>query len=75
MTDADEFFRAKAIELGYLEEDAHEPGNGRGLWAFYRDSGMIPPGQERVIAEHEVTGLLEDRDPAVYGRRTGQVVE
>lgn len=75
MTDADEFFRLKAIELGYMEEDAHEPGNGRGLYAFYRDNDMIPPGYERVIETHEVTGLLEDRDPAIHRKRAERVVE
>lgn len=63
-TEADDLFRFNAYELGYLD-DVHEPGNGRGLRAYYRDLGMIQPEAEREIlggkgtsrAGKEVTGM------------------
>jgi len=57
MTDADDFLRADAERLGYLGSDEHAPGDGRGLWAYYRDHGMHPPEYiERVLPKRELTG-------------------
>ena len=55
-TEADDFFRHDAQALGYLDED------GRGLWAYYTERGMVPPGKERQIARREINGLEMDRD-------------
>lgn len=46
-TEADDWFREDAKRLGYIKEDAHAPGNGRGLWAYYSDHGMKHPEQLR----------------------------
>lgn len=54
-TEADEFFREDAARQGYLKEDPHAPGEGRGLWAYYADNGMVAPEKlERVIPKREV---------------------
>lgn len=76
MTDADDFFRLKAAELGYMKDDPHEPGNGRGLYAFYRDGDMQPPEYlEREIPKHEITGLIDDRAFGPSDRRSTRHVE
>ena len=56
--EADAFFRAAALEAGYLKEDPHSPGKGRGLWRWYRDNGIVPPEQlARQVPSKELTGL------------------
>lgn len=55
----DDVFRADALALGYLETDVHEPGNGRGLRAYYSDHGMIQPEVLRKeLPRKELTTLL-----------------
>jgi hypothetical protein len=52
--EADRFFKEKARELGYLSE------GGKGLWAFYRDNGILPPEyMRRVIPSKELTGTID----------------
>jgi hypothetical protein len=46
---ADDIFRRAARREGYLKEDTHEPGNGRGILAWYRDNGLIHPGDTRTV--------------------------
>lgn len=66
-TQADDLFRQDAYNQGYLE-DAHAPGNGRGLRAYYRDNGMVQPQEEKEILKgkgegrpgKEITGLDVD---------------
>ncbi len=54
--DADAYFRVQAFEDGWLKSDPHPPGNGLGLWAWYRANGIVPPENlERTIRRHEVT--------------------
>jgi hypothetical protein len=49
---ADAIFRADAELLGYLGDE------GPGLWAYYRDYGMVPPEVlEGDIPERELTGF------------------
>lgn len=55
-TEADDLFRAAAEREGYLE-----PG-GKGLWAWYRDNGIMPP----PIASNIV--VTQGRDAGRYGR-------
>lgn len=58
----DTLFREDAQRLGYLKDDPHEPGNGRGLWAYYRDHSMQPPEYlERQVYRHEAFSLDLDR--------------
>jgi len=53
--EADRFFKEKARELGYLDE------GGKGLWAFYRDNGILPPEYlRRVIPSKELTGMIDE---------------
>lgn len=52
-SEADLLFRADAERLGYLS-----PG-GAGLWAYYRDHGMIAPEDERYRQKRE-TKLPDD---------------
>ena len=75
-TEADDLFRARAEADGYLE-----PG-GKGLWAWYRDNGMMPPEVARKVVVRpnnrgnrdgrEITGLDQDRPFARGGRHTAQ---
>lgn len=64
MADADDWFRQDAARLGYLKEDPHEPGNGRGLWAYYRDHQMQPPEYLRkVVPRMELPPTWENAEP------------
>lgn len=58
-TEADEVFREDARRLGYLVDSPHEPGGGRGLYAYYRDHGMVPPNPsvEHRRSKIEITGV------------------
>jgi hypothetical protein len=56
LNEADVIFRFNAAELGYLAEDPHEPGFGRGIHAYYYDNGLVPPSRWRRIAEMEFNG-------------------
>lgn len=53
--EADEVFRIDAIRLGYMRDDPHEPGNGRGMRSYYRDMGLHPstwkPTEPLVLAD------------------------
>lgn len=52
---ADKFFRADAEARGYLAE------GGAGLWAYYREHGLLPPEVlERVIPKKESNGATFD---------------
>lgn len=77
-TEADDFFRADAAALGYLRANAHAPGNGRGLYAYYRDFGINPPEWlRRVLPEVEKTVLdswTGDDDPLVVADIDGRHV-
>jgi hypothetical protein len=72
--EADNIFREDAAKLGYLESDAHEPGNGRGLWAYYHDHGMVAPEELRKeIPKREVTILtIGDNDPLLAVGQDGR---
>lgn len=60
-TEADDLFRQDALRLGYLPEDEHEPGNGRGLARYFRDHGIVPPENlRRWIPKRELTGFHLD---------------
>ena len=53
--EADVFFRQQAHDGGWLKSDPHEPGNGRGMWAWYRENGIVPPEHlERLIRQREM---------------------
>lgn len=54
-TEADDLFRAQAERDGYLK-----PG-GQGLWAWYRDNGMLPPEVARKVVEREFIGADLER--------------
>lgn len=52
--DADRLFRAHALSEGWFKSDPHTPGDGRGLWAYYRSIGVVPPeALNRGIPQHE----------------------
>jgi hypothetical protein len=60
--EADSFFRQDALEKGWLPEDPHYPGNGAGLWAYYRAVGIVPPEVlGRTIPDREKTGFDTER--------------
>ena len=53
--EADVLFRQRALEDGWLRYDPHPPGNGRGMWAWYRKNGIVPPEWlERLIPQREM---------------------
>jgi len=53
--EADVFFREQAHTDGWLEADPHAPGHGRGMYAWYRAHGIVPPEHlERAIRRTEL---------------------
>lgn len=52
---AEEFFAQDARALGYMPDDPHPPGDGRGLTAYYRDFGALSPRSLARIAQREMT--------------------
>jgi hypothetical protein len=62
--EADACFRRDASALGYLAIDPHSPGDGRGLYAYYRDNGIVPPEVlARKVPDREKTIGLGDVVP------------
>lgn len=56
-TKADDLFREAARQEGYLDH------GGKGLWAWYRDNGILPPEVlERVIPSREYTNWSFEHD-------------
>ncbi len=53
---AEEVFTADARALGYLPDDPHQPGDGRGLAAYYRDVGVLSPTALARIRRRERVG-------------------
>ena len=53
---AEDFLAADARTLGYLPDDPHPPGNGRGLTAYYRDVGVLSPTALARIRRRERVG-------------------
>jgi hypothetical protein len=64
-TDADEFFRRDAERLGYMYDNPHCPGHGRGLWHYYADHNLVPPEK---LDRRDRGPVIAELDPAAIDR-------